>query len=100
MRTESISPSGLGTDGLKDLTGLHQVLDVLTQHGVLGLQPEVFLLHFVHPLSEVVQGVLQLQHLRDQPRLLLLLVRGEVGVEADPVDVVRDVPPGPLAPVG
>ena len=63
MRTESISPSGLGTDGLKDLTGLHQVLDVLTQHGVLGLQPEVFLLHFVHPLSEVVQGVLQLQNL-------------------------------------
>ena len=30
--------------------------------------------HLVHPVREVVQRVLQLQHLGDQPRLLLLLV--------------------------
>ena len=79
---------------MEDLAGLHEVLNVLTQHGVLGLQSKVLLLDSINPAGEVVQGVLQLQNLGNEPGLLLLLVRGEVGVEAHSVDVVGDVSPG------
>ena len=44
------------------------------QRWVLWLSTQPITAHLVHPVREVVQRVLQLQHLRDQPRLLLLLV--------------------------
>ena len=44
------------------------------QRWVLWLSTPPITAHLVHPVREVVQRVLQLQHLGDQPRLLLLLV--------------------------
>ena len=58
--------------------GGHEVLDVLPEHLVLRPQPEVLLLDVVHPRAEVVEGVLQLEDLGDEPGLLLLLFAREV----------------------
>ena len=44
------------------------------QRWVLWFSTPPITAHLVHPVREVVQRVLQLQHLGDQPRLLLLLV--------------------------
>ena len=58
--------------------GGHEVLDVLPEDLVLRPQPEVLLLDVVHPRAEVVEGVLQLEDLGDEPGLLLLLLAREV----------------------
>ena len=36
---------------MEDLAGLHEILDVLAQHGVLRLQPEVFFFDFINSVG-------------------------------------------------
>lgn len=61
--------------GLKDGRGRHQVLDVLAEDLIFRAQLQVLLLDALDPLRQIVQRVLQLQHLRDEPGAFLLLVR-------------------------
>ena len=58
-------PSRLGTDGLEDLAGLHEVLNVLAQHAVLGLQSDIFFFNFVNAVGQIIQSVLKLKDLSE-----------------------------------
>ena len=76
------SSRGLSVGRLKDAGRRHEVLDVLPEHLVLGAQAQVLLLNVVHTRREVVERVLELEHLRNQSGLFLLLLRREfVSVE-------------------
>lgn len=53
VRKPPLLPFAFGVSGLKDAGGRHEVLDVLTQNLVLGLELEVFLFHGVHSCREI-----------------------------------------------
>lgn len=52
-RNPPLLPFAFGVSGLKDAGGRHEVLDVLTQNLVLGLEFEVFLFYGVDACREI-----------------------------------------------
>ena len=50
---------------MEDLAGLHEVLNVLAQHAVLGLQSDIFFFNFVNAVGQIIQSVLKLKDLSE-----------------------------------
>ena len=74
----SSSPRGLSVGRLENAGRCHEVLYVLPENLVLGAQAQVLLLDIINARRKVIERVLELEHLRDQSSLLLLLLRCKV----------------------
>ena len=74
----SSSPGGLSVGRLENAGRCHEVLYVLPENLVLGAQAQVLLLDIINARRKVIERVLELEHLRDQSSLLLLLLRCKV----------------------
>ena len=64
----------LSVGRLENAGRCHEVLYVLPENLVLGAQAQVLLLDIINARGEIIERVLELEHLCDQPSLLLLFL--------------------------